>query len=93
MPTIRAVARVGTQPLLEDALVHLQDFLEPREPRAHSLVYFLSLCSMFLFHVGHLSSPACPLLLQSQGCVSTLFLTAYLVLHFLFDSLLTLQVH
>jgi hypothetical protein len=40
-PTIRAAARVGAQPLLEDALVHLQDFLEPREPRAHSLRYHL----------------------------------------------------
>ncbi len=44
-PTIRAVACVGAQPLLEDALVHLQDFLEPREPRAHSLLYF-SLCAL-----------------------------------------------
>ncbi len=70
-PTIRAVARVGAQPLLEDALVHLQDFLEPCEPRAHSSVYFLSLCSTFLFHVGHLSSPVCPLLSQSQGCTPT----------------------
>ncbi len=68
---IHAVAHVGAQPLLKDALVHLQDFLEPPEPHAHSSVYFLSLCSTFLFHIGHLSSPVHPLLSQSQGHMST----------------------
>ncbi len=71
VPTICAVACVGAQPLLKDALVHLQDFLEPPEPHAHSSVYFLSLCSTFLFHIGHLSSPVHPLLSQSQGRMST----------------------